>query len=105
MSSIGLGPFDLLRDATAQLLVAPDPEVPVTILTIPSQWALIMPCGCVDGLMRGSAHHATAEAVMVTFFPNSRTRTAKLDRGWFVRPASASDIEEGRKPPSHEGHA
>lgn len=101
---VGLGPFDQLAPETALHERAPGVEVPVIIMTIPKAWVLVMPCGCIDGIMRGSEHNPTADAVWRSFFPNKRARDGKVAKGWTVRAATTEDIERAKHAPDHEGH-
>lgn len=86
---------------------------PVTVITVPEAWVIVMPCGCLDGLLRGSLRHPTAEAAWATFTPNNLIRDAQTCTGWSVRPASTDDIERAAArvfapvldPRVHEGHA
>lgn len=102
---IGVGAFDGVAPDSAEHVIVSAAEVPVTILTIPQAWALVMPCGCIDGIMWGSERHPTAESVMLTFYPNKRSRQSHEAKGWLVRAASTDDIEAAKVEPTHEGHA
>ncbi|MCA0217953.1 MAG: hypothetical protein LCH43_11440 [Actinobacteria bacterium] len=102
---VGLGPFDQLAPESAQHVQAPGTDVPVTIMTIPKAWVLVMPCGCIDGIVRGSVRNPTAEAAWATTFtPNKRSRDAQDRKGWTVRAATTEDIERAQHAPDHEGH-
>lgn len=75
--------------------------VETVALTVPKFWALVAPCGCVDGLMRGSSRHTTAEATWKTFTPLKRDRERERRGGWQVRPATNEDVEASKKTCTH----
>lgn len=103
---MSLGGIDGLTAAASQHETATVVEIPVEILIIPKAWVLVMPCGCVDGILVGSERHPTAEAAWSTFTPLKRNRDREAAKGWTVRPATADEIAHPTPNPSdHEGHA
>lgn len=74
---------------------------------VPQFWVLTMPCGCVDGLMHGSLHHANAEQVWKTFERRAPTRARLRRQGWDVHAGTPDEVSAASRRPENcgkEGH-
>lgn len=66
-------------------------------VTLPDWWALVMPCGCVDGMRRavidGAIVTASAQDAWEKFTRLKRDRDREVREGWVCRAGTEADWE------------
>lgn len=64
-------------------------------VTLPDAWALVAPCGCVDGMrlsvLNGVVITATAEEAWAKFTPHARDRAREAKQGFTCRGAQTTE--------------